>query len=185
MAGEDNPRRVCTPISEVSSMRWSEGLIHLCMRDFLSGHGWQLVAGEYPGGSNHQLYPLNVVDPALARDQSLAPRHHSLGELIPDIVALRDRNLIVGEAKLRYDDGDRVKLECLLSERRDHLISALKTFAQERRVPELLPIETLEIHPVLVFRADSEAPLPPPGFSYLRVLSRNEAYFEGVLGDAL
>ena len=165
-------------------MRWSEGLIHLCMRDFLSRHGWQLVAGEYPGGSDHQLYALNVVDPAVARDESPDPRRHSLGELIPDLVALRFRDLFIGEAKLYYDDGDRAKLAHLLDERRDHLLVALQTFALERGVPELLPVETLVIHPVLVFRSDSDAPSLPTGFSYLRVDSRHEAYLEGMLADS-
>ena len=165
-------------------MRWSEGVIHLCMRDYLSRQGWQLVAGEFPGGSDHQLYPLNVVDPALARDESPDPRRHSLGELIPDLVALRSRDLFIGEAKLSYDDGHRTKLAHLLDERMDHLLLALQTFALERRVPQLLPVETLKMYPVLVFRSESDAPSLPPGFSYLRIVSRREAYFEGVLGDS-
>ena len=165
-------------------MRWSEGRIHLYMREFLNRQGWQLVAGEYPGGSNHQLYPLNVVDPALARDESPDPRRHSLGELIPDVVALRKRNLLIGEAKLKYDDGDRAKLALLLSERRNDLLATLQTFALERGVPGLLPVETLDLFPVLVFRSDADAPAPPPGFSYLRIVNRSEAYFEGVLGNA-
>ena len=166
-------------------MRWAEGHIHLYMRSFLQRQGWQLVAGEYPGGSDHQLYPLNVVDPALARDESPDPRRHSLGEQIPDLVALQNRSLFIGEAKLRYDDGDRAKLASLLNERRNHLLAALQTFALERQVPELLPVNTLVMHPVLVFRSDSDAPPPPAGFSYLRIVSRNEAYFDGVLGGAI
>ena len=166
-------------------MRWSEGHIHLYMRRFLRRQGWQLVAGEYPGGSDHQLYPLNVVDPALARDESPDPRRHSFGELIPDLVALRDRNLFIGEAKLRYDDGDRAKLVSLLSARRNHLIAALETFASERQVPELLPVDTLDMRPVLVFRSDSEAPVPPPGFSYLRIVNHREAFFAGVLANTI
>lgn len=165
-------------------MRWSEGLIHLCMRGFLDRQGWQLIAGEYPGGSDHQLYPLNVVDPAVARDDSPDPRRHSLGELIPDLVALRNRDLFIGEAKLHYDDGDRAKLVSLLGKRRDHLLAALRTFALERGFPQLLPLDTLDMYPVLVFRSSSEAPPPPPCFSYLRIINRDDAYFEGVLGDA-
>ena len=164
-------------------MTWSEGLIHIFMREFLSQQGWQLIAGEYPSGSDHQLYPLNVVDPVLARDRSPDPRRHSFGELIPDLVALRNRNLLIVEAKLGYDDDDRTKLDSLLSERRDHLLLALRTFAYERKVPELLPVETLDIYPVLVFRSGTDAPPPPPGFSYLRIVTRREAYFEGALGD--
>ena len=164
------------------NMRWSEGHIHLYMRTFLKGQGWQLIAGEYPGGSDHELYPLNVVDPTVARDDSPDPRRHSLGELIPDIVALQGRNLLIGEAKPRYDDGDRAKLNRLLTDRRSNLLTTLRTFALERRIPELLPVETLEIHPVLVFRSDSDAPRLPPSFSYLRIVNTREAYFEGVLG---
>ena len=163
-------------------MRWSEGHIHLYMRAFLKGQGWQLIAGEYPRGSDHDLYPLNVVDPTVARDDSPAPRRHSLGELIPDIVALRGRSLLIGEAKLRHDDGDRAKLDYLLTERRSDLLAALCTFASDRGFPELCPVETLVMRPVLVFRSDSDAPDPPPGFSYLRIVNRTEAYFEGLLG---
>lgn len=164
-------------------MRWVEGHIHLSMRTFLKREGWLLVAGEYPGGSDHELYPLNVVDPAVARDDSPDPRRHSLGELVPDLLALRNRNLIIAEAKLRYDDGDRSKLVSLLNERRDHLIAALETFALERQVPDLLPVHTLIMHPVLAFRASSGAPAPPAGFSYLRIVSPNDAYYDGVLAN--
>lgn len=165
-------------------MRWSEGHIHLHMRTFLKRQGWQLIAGEFPGGSDHELYPLNVVDPTVARDDSPAPHHHSLGELIPDIVALRGRTLLIGEAKLRYNDGDRAKLEYLLAERRSNLLTALGTFALDRSFPELCPVETLVMHPVLVFRSGSDAPALPTGFSYLRIVNRTEAYFEGLLGGA-
>ena len=164
-------------------MKLSEGLIHVCMRSFLKRNGWQLVAGEYPGGSDHELHVLNVVDPTVARDDSPDPRRHSAGELIPDLVALRNRDLFVGEAKPKYDDDDRAKLVRLLGERRDHLFAALRTFASDRNVPQLCPVEALDIHPVLIFQADSVAPPPPPGFSYLRIANMDEAYFEGVLGN--
>ena len=82
-------------------MKWTEGHIHVVMRDVLRQKGWTLVAGEFPGGSDHELYPLNVVDPVVARDASPDPRRHSLGELIPDLVALRGANLFVGEAKVQ------------------------------------------------------------------------------------
>ncbi len=165
-------------------MRWTEGHIHVAMRHVLRGQGWLLVAGEFPGGSDHELYPLNVVDPMVAKDDSPDPRRHSLGELIPDLVALRGRDLFIGEAKVRYDAKDREKLELLVSERREHLLRALRTFASERKVPQLLPIETLFLHPTLVFRADSSMIPPPTGaMSYLRIVSPTEAYFEGQLKD--
>jgi hypothetical protein len=163
-------------------MKWTEGHIHLAMRQILTAQGWSLVAGELPGGSDHDLYPLNVVDPALARDLSPDPRRHSLGELIPDLVALRGRNLFIGEAKVSYNESDRKKLELLTSTRREHLLAALRTFAKERRIPVLLPIETLFLRPTLVFRAD-KAIIPPPtgALSYLRIVSPTSAFFEGSL----
>lgn len=166
-------------------MKWKEGHIHLYMRAYLKRQGWQLVAGEYPGGSDHHLYPLNVIDPNRVHYGTPDPRRHSLGEQIPDLIALRNRNLFIGEAKLRYDDGDRAKLVSLLTTRRDHLLTALQTFALEHKVPDLLPVNTLVMHPVLVFQSDSDAPEPPAGFSYLRVVSNDEAYFDGVLGRAI
>ncbi|MCC6553434.1 MAG: hypothetical protein IT372_10505 [Polyangiaceae bacterium] len=165
-------------------MRWTEGHVHVAMRKFLSRQGWRLVAGEYPGGSDHQLYPLNVVDPTIACDRSPDPRRHSLGELVPDLVALRDRDLFIGEAKLRYDEGDRVKLALLLGERRSDLLAALRKFARERGVPELLPVETLVMRPALIFMSNADAPPPAPDFTYLRIVSQNDAYFEGALGGA-
>lgn len=164
-------------------MRWTEGHIHLAMRRVLRDQGWLLVAGEFPGGSDHELYPLNVVDPSVARDRSPDPRRHSLGELIPDLVALRDRDLFIGEAKLRYDVGDREKLEMLVVARLQDLQRALRTFAKERHVPQLLPVETLVLRPTLVFRADTAVPSPPSGaLSHLRIVSTTEAFFEGPLG---
>jgi len=166
-------------------MKWTEGRIHVAMRRSLKDQGWRLIAGELPGGSDHELYPLNVVDPALARDESPDPRRHSLGELIPDIVALHSRHLLIGEAKVLFDDTDRLKLENLLSERREHLLLALRTFARDHDVPALLPIESLVFHPALIFRAGVEAPQPSGGLSYLRIASPTESYFEGPICGVL
>jgi hypothetical protein len=162
-------------------VKWTEGLIHLAMRNVLGVRGWTLVAGEYPGGSDHDLYPLNVVCPTLARDESPDPRRHSLGEVIPDLVALRGRALLIAEAKVRYSEADRRKLTRLLGERRGDLLAALRKFADDRRVSTLLPVETLDFHPTLVFSSVGHAPTPPPGFSYLRLTSTKEGAFEGVL----
>jgi hypothetical protein len=165
-------------------MKWSEGQVHLAMRRFLTNQGWLLVAGEFPGGSDHDLYPLNVVDPTVARDRSPDPRRHSRGELIPDLVALRQRDLFIGEAKVRYHAGDREKLNRLVSERRPDLLAALRTFSQDRRIPDILPVETLVLCPTLVFPAHSTSLAPPPSgtLSYLRIVSSSDAFFEGPLG---
>lgn len=162
-------------------MRWTEGHIHLAMRSIMKACGWSLVAGEFPGGSDHELYPLNVVDPAVARDASPDPRRHSLGELIPDLVALKGRQLTIFEAKVLYSETDRLKLEDLLSARREDLLTALKKFAHERSFPELLPVEGLQLLPVLAFRADVVAPPPTREFSHLRVVDLTSGYFEGRL----
>jgi hypothetical protein len=164
-------------------MKWTEGHVHVAMRRILRDRGWLLIAGEYPGGSDHELYPLNVVDPALARDLSPDPRRHSLGEIIPDLVALKGRRLILAEAKVSFDLDDQIKLQKLLSERRPDLLSALRKFATDRRVSALLPIETIEFHPTLVFTGFSNTPPPPPGFTFLRVLEAKKGIFEGGLKD--
>lgn len=162
-------------------MRWTEGHIHLAMRRIMKSSGWTLIAGEFPGGSDHELYPLNIVDPAVARDASPDPRRHSLGELIPDLVALKGRHLTILEAKVRYSEHDRLKLEYLLSARRDDLLATLNKFAQERNFLELLPVEGLQLLPVLAFRSNVAAPPPIHELSYLRVCDLTSGYFEGRL----
>lgn len=164
-------------------MKWTEGRVHVAMRSFLRSTGWHLIAGEYPGGSDHDLYPLNVVDPAVARDRSPDPRRHSKGELIPDLVALKERDLLVIEAKPNYNEADREKLAHLLSVRREDFLAALEKFAVERRFEVLLPVHTLLIRPVLAFAHSARAPAPSLGLSYLRVVDRSEAFFEGVIGE--
>lgn len=162
-------------------MKWTEGYVHVAMRTVISNNGWLLVAGEYPGGSDHELYPLNVVDPTLARDKSPDPRRHSLGELIPDIVALRGRRLLIGEAKVRYSEADKIKLENLIQNRKDDLSMALNVFAKERSFMELLPVEDLEYCPVLIFVASSTAPPVSGRMSYLRISDLSNGNFEGYL----
>lgn len=162
-------------------MRWTESHVHLAMRQFLKSQGWLLVAGEFPSGSDDELYPLNVVDPKVARDGSPDPRRHSAGELIPDLVALRGRNLFIGEAKPRYDTADRNKLKLLVTTRQARLLRTLGTFSMERRFPQLLPVETLILRPTLVFPANGSAPRLSGTLSYLRIVDETKAYFEGPL----
>jgi hypothetical protein len=163
-------------------MKWTEGHIHVAMRNILRGAGWTLVAGEFPGGSDHDLYPLNVVDPAVARDRSPDPRRHSLGELVPDLVALKGRKLIVAEAKVRYDEGDRQKLDSLLGVHLDRFWAALEKFADERGFPQLKPVKSLLLRPTLVFSANAPAPEPAKNISYLCIVGPEEGRFRGTLG---
>lgn len=161
--------------------KWNEGFIHVAMRSVLKDSGWQLIAGEYPGGSDHDLYPLNVVDPSFARDGSPDARRHSLGELIPDLVALKGRDLLIAEAKVCYNLADQKKLENLLVQRRSDLLVALEKFALERGFPELLPVSTLRFHPVLVFVNTINAPAPIKNFTHLLIDSPFSGNFNGVL----
>jgi len=164
-------------------MKWTEGHIHVAMRHILTSMGWKLIAGEYPGGSDHDLYPLNIVDPKLARDRSPAPRQHSLGELIPDLIALRGRELIIAEAKVRYDEGDKQKLATLLGPLIDRFWNALEKFSHERAFPDLRPVRTLMLCPTLVFCAGMPAPEPSRTMSYLRIVGPSEGFFEGALAS--
>lgn len=153
------------------------------MRRVLKQKGWKLVAGEYPGGSDHELYPLNVIDPTVARDRSPDPRRHSLGELIPDLVAIRNRDLLIAEAKVAYNIPDLEKLQYLIGERRSDLMIALEKFSKERGYPELLPLKSLKLHPALVFVDTGNHRVPSASFSHLLISSREDGRFVGVLAD--
>jgi hypothetical protein len=132
-------------------MRMREGDLHVAMRNIFKTKGWTLIAGEFPGGSDHELYPLNVVDPSVAKDNSPDPRRHSQGELIPDLVAMKDNVLLIGECKVAYDADDSQKLLTLLTTRFGDLTSALEKFAIDRRIPELLPVSKFSFIPFQVF----------------------------------
>ena len=162
-------------------MRWTEGYVHLAMRKVLRQNGWTLVAGEYPGGSDHELYPLNVVDPEVARDNSPNPRGHSKGELIPDLVAVRESTLAICEAKPAYSKSDQDKLQLLLGPLRFRLLQALDKFWIDRGFAQFAPAKTFNLAPVLVFPAIKKSPKPAEGFSHLRVSTLREGYFEGML----
>lgn len=159
-------------------MRLTEGHIHVAMRRFLKRNGWELIAGQYPGGSDDELCALNVVDPILARDLSPDPRRHSFGKLVPDLVARNDNFLLVIEAKVGYSYEDKLKLENLLGERREDFISALTKFAMERSLTTLIPIAQFTMIPALAFSSKTKASLTP-GFLHLRVTNLDSVCWEG------
>lgn len=165
--------------------KWTEGYVHLAMRDVLRSAGFQLIAGEYPGGSDHELYPLNITDPAIARDYSPDPRRHSAGELIPDIVALKGRSLILGEAKVTYNLPDLLKLEHMVNSRLDDLKLALAKFARERGFAELIPITTLNFMPTLIFTNVRTVPAASSNISYLVLNANGPPTFFGPIEKAL
>lgn len=143
--------------------------MHRAVRRYLSAHGWTLVAGQWPGGSDDTLHILNVVDPAIARDLSPDPRRHSLDKFVPDIVALRSDTLLIVEAKPNYSQRDFDKLECLIGERRSDLHLALRSFGLERGFPSLVEPLELMIQPSLAFGSNSPHPIPNPPWVLLLV----------------
>lgn len=45
----------------------TETFIHIAMRKYLKKEGWTLVAGEYPGGSDDELFVLSIMNPIVAK----------------------------------------------------------------------------------------------------------------------
>lgn len=149
-------------------MKRSEGVVHVAIRRYLQRHGWLLVAGQYPDGSDDECYQLNVIDPSLACDHSPDPRRHSENKLVPDLVALKRGVLLLIEMKLVYSASDEAKLLTLLGDRRADLFSAMIKFGAERGFPDLLAPEQLTIVPCLGFSHDASFPVNPL-FAYLLV----------------
>ena len=159
-------------------MKITEGIVHVAMRHYLKTNGWLLIAGQFPGGTDDELYSLNIVDPELARDNSPDPRRHSLGKIVPDLIAYKDNMLLIIEAKPGYSQEDRDKLVYLLTERKNDFTAALEKFASERDFPMLLPISKLMFIPVLAFSASVKKFNKEPGFAYIRVAGLYEATLE-------
>ena len=110
-------------------MRINESFVHVAMREYLKQCGWLLIAGEYPNGSDDELNVLSISDPAVACDNSPDPRRHSLGEIIPDLIAYKNNVILIIEAKPGYSSGDREKLNNLLGNMKSRLISSLEKFS--------------------------------------------------------
>lgn len=161
--------------------RVTEAFVHRAVRRYLSAHGWTLVAGQWPGGSDDTLHALNVVDPAVARDLSPDPRRHSLDKFVPDIVALKSGALLIVEAKPGYSQSDFDKLERLIGERRADLHVALQIFGRERGFPLLIEPQELAVRPALAFAASSRHPTPSAPWAMLLVDSAGAVSPEGRL----
>jgi len=142
-------------------MRIDEGFIHVAVRCCLKENGWRLVAGQYPGGSDDECYALNVMDPALARDNSPDPRRHSNNKLVPDLFSVKGDVVLITEMKPRYSAKDEAKLSRLLTDRREDLLCAMRKFAEERSIPEFTRPEDLTLVPSLGFRMGSHFPRNP------------------------
>lgn len=155
-----------------------EDLIHVAVRRFLRQRGWQLIAGQYPNGSDDELPALNIVDPTIARDRSPDPRRHALDKIVPDIVAYNRSILILAEHKPRYSVEDELKLENLLTLRRADLMLALRMLVESGRATIPVTVEQLVFVPALGFAANSRY-TPNPNFCYFKVRDLNDVDFVG------
>lgn len=153
----------------------TETLIHVAMREFLKKQGWTLIAGEYPGGSDDELFVFSVMDPAVARDNSPAPRRHSEGEIVPDLLAYKDGMILVIEAKPKYSAGDKRKLERLFNEKRQLLIDSLDQFCRSRHILPGIKIRQAKYIPALAFGNPDLKQIPEDaGFAHIYVKSLEE-----------
>lgn len=132
-------------------MKITESFVHVAMRQYLKSEGWQLIAGEYPGGSDDELYVLSIMDPEVARDNSPDPRRHSEGEIIPDLFAFKDGTMLVIEAKPKYSFSDKEKLRELIDNKRELLISSLRKFCYEHDLLVGVQFDAIRFVPVLAF----------------------------------
>lgn len=155
-----------------------QDVIHFSVREFLKNAGWQLVAGQFPDGSDNELPPLNIVDPTLARDKSPDPRRHSMNKYVPDLVACKEKTMLLIEMDSHYSPKDERKLERLLLERRNDLLTALDDLVSKRGVVLPVPIDQIMFVPCLGFG-------PPmryrrnPSFCYFKVSALSSVVFEG------
>ena len=131
--------------------RLREDLIHMAIRQYLKRFGWRLVAGQYPDGSDDELPSLNIMDPFLARDYSPDHRRHSKNKLVPDLVAHKDRRILIIEMKPNYQKGDEIKLLELINKRRHDLLLALRELMSTRNISLPEPLEDLTFIPCLGF----------------------------------
>jgi hypothetical protein len=154
----------------------TESFVHVAMRQYLKKEGWTLVAGEYPGGSDDELYVLSIMDPTVARDNSPDPRRHSEGEIIPDLFAYKDGIMLVIEAKPKYSYDDKKKLRNLLDYKIDLLKSSLRKFCYEKAILPGINFNVLEYVPVLAFGNEKyKVYEEESGFAHIYVKSLDEA----------
>lgn len=154
----------------------NESYIHVAMRQYLKREGWTLVAGEYPGGSDDELYVLSIMDPEVARDNSPDPRRHSEGEIIPDLFAYKDGKMLVIEAKPKYSVADREKLKMLFLTKKDLMVATIRKFCGEHGILRGVPFERLEYIPTLAFGNENYKPFVEElGFAHIYVRSLKES----------
>lgn len=152
-----------------------EGLVHIAMRRFLKHEGWTLIAGEYPGGSDDELYVLRIKNPNLARDNSPDPRRHSFDEYVPDLLAFKDHKMLIIEAKPAYSLADKEKLRELLTRDYLRLIQSLGKFCREHHLLTGVDLNEISYIPTLAFGNPTfKKYSEEPGFAHIYVKTPKE-----------
>ncbi|MFC1890863.1 hypothetical protein ACFLZT_00550 [Thermodesulfobacteriota bacterium] len=136
--------------------KYREDFLHFAIRKFLKENSWELIAGQYPNGSDDEVPSLNIMDPTLAKDNSPDHRRHSMNKLVPDIVALNSNHMLIVEIKPVYSKEDEEKIEYILSDRILDLYNALRDLVITRGIKINVPIEELIFIPCLGFGHGSE-----------------------------
>lgn len=132
-----------------------EDFVHLYIREHLKKNQWTLISGEYPNGSDDELYPLYVKDPEVARDNSPDPRRHSNNKLVPDLISYKNNILLVIEIKPKYSLSDETKLDNLLTERINDFKLSMIDFLNRYFSKLEINIESCQIVPCLGFASKS------------------------------
>lgn len=157
-------------------MKINESFVHVAMREYLKNNGWLLIAGEYPNGSDDELYVLSISDPTIARDNSPDPRRHSSGEIIPDLIAFKNNVILIIEAKTDYSIEDKEKLTNLLVNEKKRLLLSLKKFALEKQQFSHIDFDKATYIPVLAYYNPAFAvSYSDSGFGHLYVKTLGEA----------
>lgn len=153
-----------------------EVIIHIAIRTYLKKNGWTLVAGEFPGGTDDELYVLSITNPEVARDNSPDPRRHSVGEIIPDLLAYKDGEMLIIEAKPKYSIQDKEKLLDLLINKKKLLINSLGKFCTNNCLLGAVDISRLNFVPTLAFGYDiTKIHKEDKGFAHIYVEDLNNA----------
>ena len=153
----------------------TESFVHVAMREYLKKEGWTLVAGEYPGGSDDELYVLSIMDPSVACDNSPDPRRHSEGEIIPDLFAYKAGVMLIIEAKPKYSFDDKEKLRKLLADKYGLLCDSLRKFCDERGILSGINFRKIKYVPVLAFGNEQYKVYDEEnGFAHIYVKSLND-----------
>lgn len=140
------------------SKRVDEPHVHIVMRHCLKRKGWTLLAGDYPGGTDGELYQFSVRDPMLAKDNSPDHRRHDLGENVPDLVAEKDGIILIIEAKPAYSSSDEEKLVSLFTSGYSTLISELESFCKRYSLLSNTVIRDCQLIPALAYYHPSGIP---------------------------